>query len=167
MNPISYSFFFVHLLFLLAYNNICLTCYLLVYSRHCDVTSWHNNNSTRTQCSNLFSTERYAPSQTHVEKQKLESVEDITAFWDSRTLVNLGYELISHSPWCHGGGGSNNVWLVPEWFVGGPQGLNQVYRRIRGDKVLRVHPQTWWWPRMECRTSTMVGRGVRYEFKTE
>jgi hypothetical protein len=108
---------------------------------------------------NTYRTDCFTTSWTQVEKQKLESVENIPpAFWDGRTwsICDVWWASFYHGDPRRR---QYRVELVPEWFVGVPKRLNQVYRRTRGDKVLRVHLQTWWSPRIKCRTSTIVGHG--------
>ena len=64
-------------------------------------------------CPPSYSTERYRTSWTRVEKQKLESVENIPAFLrrsDIGQFVTCD-ELIS--PWCHRAAAVNHVWFVP------------------------------------------------------
>jgi len=58
--------------------------------------------------SDFVATERSTTSLTHVEKQKLESVEKYQLFWDGRTLVNLWRVMSSFHHGANAGGGSKS-----------------------------------------------------------
>ena len=66
-------------------------------------------------------TERYATSQTHVEKQKLESVENIPAFLRQSDIGQFG--LWAHFTFHHdttAAAAGNHVWFVPGWEMAWP-----------------------------------------------